>query len=144
MKKPKKKRDWLFEVELRRVEQAANFEAFERRMLEARAHVEAVHAKHLEKMKRVHARLRAARLLAEELRLKRGPKNFRSKRPPWEEGGEPIPAIPRPKPTPLSGGAAAPLEFEDRKPRPARPALSVPGFDGDKSGRDAMTRVVGR
>jgi hypothetical protein len=31
------------------------------------------------------------------------------KRRPDEEGGEPMPAVPRPKPKPLAGGAAAPI-----------------------------------
>ena len=32
------------------------------------------------------------------------------KRRPDEEGGDPIPAVPRPKPRPLAGAAAAPIE----------------------------------
>lgn len=36
----------------------------------------------------------------------------RTRRP--DEGGEPIPAVPRPKPNPLSGGAAAPIEVTVR------------------------------
>jgi hypothetical protein len=32
------------------------------------------------------------------------------KRRPDEEGGEPMPAVPRPKPKPLAGAAAAPIE----------------------------------
>nr|WP_295370820.1 hypothetical protein [uncultured Sphingosinicella sp.] len=47
-----------------------------------------------------------------------------------------MPAIPRPKPKPLSGGAAARLEFGERKPRPASPRrlLSVSPPDGDETG----------
>jgi hypothetical protein len=55
----------------------------------------------------------------------RPPKPPRKGRP--DEGGEPMPAIPRPKPKPLSGGAEAPIEREQRLTKSASQPMRVKG-----------------
>ena len=49
------------------------------------------------------------------------PNSFRKRKPPPDEGGEPVPAVPRPRPKPLAGGAAAPLDPDRRKPADGTP-----------------------
>jgi hypothetical protein len=49
--------------------------------------------------------LRVAELMAKGRRDRPGGRRRRD-----EEGGEPVPAIPRPKPNPLAGAAAAPID----------------------------------
>jgi hypothetical protein len=63
-------------------------------------------------MARLAARIVEARRLADARRASRPP---RGKKPPRAEGGEPVPAIPRPRPKPLAGGAAAPLPKSKRR-----------------------------
>ena len=64
-----------------------------------RAHrdIEAAHRRHVQMMER------AERSTGKSKRW-----SWRRRRPP--EGGEPVPAVPSPKPVPLSGGAEAPLD----------------------------------
>jgi hypothetical protein len=81
--------------------------AFEARMAEARARMEdrrAFHERRLAEMAERLAERRGGRALG-------NPRKKRSK----DEGGEPVPAVPRPKPMPLAGGAAAPLDPERRR-----------------------------
>jgi septal ring factor EnvC (AmiA/AmiB activator) len=111
MKKPTKGLDWL-EQALRRMaaQRAANlarFAALDARLEVARERREDARAR--------RAEVRDA-LLAEMMARRAGqpkPPRPRKRRP--DEGGEPMPAIPRPKPKPLSGGAEAPIEREQRK-----------------------------
>jgi hypothetical protein len=81
---------------------------------------DAVCLMHLAKISLFRSRRVKAGVLREVLRSMDGATKPRPKKPPKREGGEPIPAIPRPKPTPFSGGAGAPVEFEEREQRPAR------------------------
>jgi len=55
-------------------------------------------------------RAAAAMKRAEALRASRAPQPPTRRKPPREEGGEPMPALPKPKPKPLAGGAAVPIE----------------------------------
>ena len=127
MKKPKKSLERLLGLELGRVVKRAKREALQPSAAGVRVH-------HFSGLKRLHARGLTPETLAEALRRTRGPKDPRSRKP--REGGEPVPAIPRPKPKPLSGGAAARLERGERKPRLASPRrlLPVSPPDGDETG----------
>lgn len=85
--------------------------AFEVRMAAAGRRAEERRAGHERRLAELAARL-AERSGGKPPR----PKRFRGGGPPREEGGEPVPATPRPKPKPLAGGAAAPLDPDRRRP----------------------------
>jgi hypothetical protein len=101
--------------EQRMAEQRAAFEA---RMVEERAAFETIMAQARVRMVQAClARQRKVTGMAVKRTFRSGrqaPMPPRPKRPPRREGGEPVPAIPRPKPTPLTGGAAAPLDPDRR------------------------------
>jgi hypothetical protein len=131
MNKPKKGLDWL-EQALRRLAEhrsanLATFAAFEARMEETLRQAE----------KRRAQRWEARNTLIEALQAQHQARPFGSKRPPKppgprkarpdDDGGEPMPAIPRPRPRPLSGGAAAPIEKESRLKKSESRPLRVKG-----------------
>ena len=60
--------------------------------------------------RRVEDILRRARENRSDMPSKDAFKRRWGKRRPDEEGGDPMPAIPRPKPKPLAGAAAAPID----------------------------------
>jgi hypothetical protein len=78
------------------------------------AHERAVAAMELRMAQAMAAHERAIgamqRRMEEHLERKHGRKPPEGKRRRGEEGGEPVPAVPRPKPKPLAGAAAAPIE----------------------------------
>lgn len=78
----------------------------------------------------------AAMLRAQAHRAASGSKLRRPKKPPRDEGGAPMPAVPRPKPKPLAGGAAAPIEreFRLRKSRSGRSRAKADPADVSKAG----------
>lgn len=110
MKKPINGLDWLEEA-LRRIaaQRAANlarFATLDARMAEAAKRREDARAQQAEVRKALYAEMMARRSGRPK------PPKPRKRRP--DEGGEPIPAVPRPKPKPLSGSAAEPLKFTVR------------------------------
>jgi hypothetical protein len=127
MKKLKKEPDWLGEAWRRlarhRAANAAKFETFEARIEEAMKRIEDAQAFGSE-IREVLREAREASKMARPFRPSRPSKPPRSRKPRPDEGGEPMPAIPGPKPRPLSGGAAAPVEKERRvkkfSPQPSR------------------------
>ena len=60
--------------------------------------------------RRVEDVLRRARAIRPDMPRGAPFKGRGGERRPDEEGGDPVPAIPRPKPKPLAGAAAAPIE----------------------------------
>jgi septal ring factor EnvC (AmiA/AmiB activator) len=123
MKKPIKGLDWL-EQALRRMaaQRAANlarFEALDARLEGARERREDARARQAEVRNALYAEMMARRAGQPK------PPRPRKRRP--DEGGEPMPAIPRPKPKPLSGGAEAPIEREKRAKKTASQPLRVKG-----------------
>ena len=139
MKKPIKGLDWL-EAALRRIaadraENLARFVAFDARMEEARKLREDARERQAEVHKAWYAELMAKRSGQPPKQPK--PPKPRNRRP--GEGGEPMPAVPRPKPKPLSGGAAVPIKVKGRVTKTAgqpqrvktRPA-KVP-YEADRS-----------
>jgi len=110
MKKPKKGLDWLEEALKRmaahRAANLARSAAADARMEEARNRMEDFRSQEAEVRKALYAEIVARRSGQPK------PPKPRKRRP--DEGGEPMPAVPRPKPKPLSGGAAAPLKFTVR------------------------------
>jgi hypothetical protein len=93
-------------VEAARAEHEARMAAAKRahdeRMVEVRQQMEAARQAHLARMETTHRRLE------EGLAGKRRPPGRR--KPRDEEGGEPVPAVPKPRPSPLSGADAATIE----------------------------------
>jgi hypothetical protein len=115
MKKPMSGRSWaeeaLARMSARKAEHDAKIAALEARMEQAR--------KRMEEAQEHHAAVRRA-LYAELMARRSGqPKPPRPRKGRPDEGGEPMPAVPRPKPKPLSGGAAAPLKFMVPVPKTA-------------------------
>lgn len=86
----------------------------ERAMAAAQLRMAGVMRAHERAMEAVERRaadvLRRDRERRPEMPTKDSFKRRWGKRRPDEEGGEPMPAVPRPKPKPLTGAAAAPIE----------------------------------
>jgi hypothetical protein len=122
-KKPIHGLHWLEQALARmaaqRAANLARFEALDARLEQARLRREGARAR--------QAEVRGA-LLAEMMARRPGrpkPPPPRKRRP--DEGGEPMPAVPRPKPKPLSGGAEAPIEREKRAKKSASQPVRVKG-----------------
>ena len=97
--------DWLEEalkrIAAHREANLARFAALDARLAAARRQMEGRWAQEAEVRKALYAALIARRSGQSK------PPKRRKRRP--GEGGEPMPAVPQPKPRPLSGGAAAPI-----------------------------------